>query len=67
MVDNQPGELQVRGKFIMQGYLDNPEATRAIVDSHGWLRTGDLGYQNEGRVYVVDRQKVVSFLGADLG
>lgn len=35
------GEIQVRGFSVMEGYHDDPEATRAaFVD--GWLRTGDL-------------------------
>ena len=36
------GEVAVRSKTVMSGYLDDPEMTaETIVD--GWLRTGDLG------------------------
>jgi len=36
------GEVSVRSKTVMAGYLDEPELTaETIVD--GWLMTGDLG------------------------
>ena len=46
----------------MQGYLGNPEATRAMIDAEGWLRTGDVGYMDGGKYYIVDRAKVGHFL-----
>ncbi|GAY44050.1 4-coumarate--CoA ligase-like 9 [Citrus sinensis] len=53
-----PGELWVRGPFIMKGYVGDEEATAAILDSDGWLRTGDLCYiDDEGFLFFVDRIK----------
>jgi long-chain acyl-CoA synthetase len=50
-----PGELQVRGVLVMQGYYGRPEATAAAFDGE-WYRTGDIGHVDEdGFVYVIDR------------
>ena len=54
----EPGELWVRGPQTMAGYLHRPDATAAMIDADGWLRTGDLVViDEEGQVFVVDRLK----------
>lgn len=54
--DGEAGELWVRGPQVMQGYLNDPEATAATL-SDGWLRTGDILQCRDGDFYVVDRLK----------
>jgi len=51
------GELAVRGKTVMAGYLDDPELTaETIVD--GWLMTGDLGrFDAAGHLRLFGRKK----------
>ena len=55
--DNQEGEMFLKGPAMMLGYLDNHEATADMIDGDGWLRTGDIGYRDQGKYYVIDRKK----------
>jgi acyl-CoA synthetase (AMP-forming)/AMP-acid ligase II len=55
---SEPGELLIRGPQVMQGYLGNAEATAAMLDSEGWLHTGDIATVTADGVYrIVDRLK----------
>jgi acyl-CoA synthetase (AMP-forming)/AMP-acid ligase II len=52
------GEVWVRGPHLMDGYLDDAEATAATIDPDGWLHTGDLGrFDDDGFLYLGDRLK----------
>ena len=54
----QRGELLVRTPAAMLGYLNNPQATAATIDTDGWLHTGDIVTVDEqGWFRVVDRAK----------
>lgn len=55
-----PGEILVRGQDVMKGYFHNPEATEAVLDSDGWLHTGDMGTRDaDGTLYIRGRCKTM--------
>lgn len=52
------GELVCRGANLMLGYYKNEEATRQIIDTEGWLHTGDMATIDEdGNVFIKGRCK----------
>jgi len=56
--EGQPGELWIRGKTVMKGYLNNPTATKNSITPDGWFKTGDVAIRDkEGYYYIVDRRK----------
>ena len=59
-----PGETMVRGENVMYGYYKNKEATDEVLDSEGWLHTGDLGLIDKlGNIFLKGRIKSL-LLGA---
>lgn len=57
--ENGIGEICFKGKNIMLGYYNNPEATEKVLKD-GWFYTGDLGYVDEDDfIYITGRKKNV--------
>jgi long-chain acyl-CoA synthetase len=60
------GEICVRGRNIMKGYLHNPADTKAAFWEDGWFRSGDVGHvDGEGYVFIVDRIKDMIITGGE--
>ncbi|GAC1424620.1 MAG: hypothetical protein NVSMB62_21570 [Acidobacteriaceae bacterium] len=52
------GEIHIRGASIMGRYDQDEAATRAAF-REGWLATGDLGFVQDGRLYITGRRKEI--------
>ena len=66
MEAGEKGEICIRGRNIMKGYLDNPEGTEAAFWDGEWFRSGDVGvFDDEGYLYIVDRIKDMIITGGE--
>ncbi len=62
----EKGELCVRGTCVTQGYLNKPDATKAVFDEQGWFHSGDVAVMDEqGYAYIVDRIKDMINVGGE--
>jgi fatty-acyl-CoA synthase len=60
------GELQVRGPWVVDAYLNRPDENEASFTDDGWLRTGDIATWDEhGYIDIVDRTKDVIKSGGE--
>ncbi len=55
-------ELLIKSPGVMLGYWNNPEATDKMIDSEGWLHTGDKAEIKDGRIYITGRIKEIIVL-----
>ncbi|WP_198299743.1 non-ribosomal peptide synthetase [Tumebacillus avium] len=62
LAENTVGCVQIRGGNVTAGYYNNPEATSRLITADGWLNTGDLGFQRDGRLYITGRAKDIIFV-----
>ena len=53
ILDERPGEIQVRGPHVFKGYWQQPEATAEAFDAEGWFNTGDLGWRSADGYFTI--------------
>lgn len=63
--DGVEGEICVRSPFVMLGYWKNDAATDAAITSDGWLRTGDYGTLENGRLRLTGRRSDLILRGGE--
>jgi long-chain acyl-CoA synthetase len=57
VASGEPGELVMRGPFVMKGYWNRDDATREVMRD-GWFHTGDIAtVDDDGYYFIVDRKK----------
>ena len=60
------GEIAIRSAANIQCYWRDPEATAAAFTADGFLKTGDVGYQDEeGYLFIIDRLKDIIIRGGE--
>ncbi|MGE5480584.1 MAG: amino acid adenylation domain-containing protein, partial [Chloroflexota bacterium] len=53
------GALQIKSDSVVAGYVNDEEASKALITADGWLNTGDLAFLHEGELVVVGKTKEV--------
>lgn len=65
LVPGEDGEIFLRGPMVMPGYWRRPEETAATISAGGWLRTGDIGRMDGGRLYLATRKRDLIIRGGE--
>ncbi|MFX1758491.1 class I adenylate-forming enzyme family protein [Rhodococcus sp. As11] len=63
--DGTEGEVCVRSPYVMLGYWEDPDATAAAITADGWLRTGDYGTVENGRLRLTGRRSDLILRGGE--
>ena len=57
-IDENTGELLVKGPSVMKGYYKRDDLTKDVIDEAGWLHTGDIAkIDRKGHIFITGRIK----------
>lgn len=57
-IDEETGELLVKGPAVMKGYHNQEELTKTVIDEDGWLHSGDIAkIDKDGHIFITGRIK----------
>lgn len=60
--EDHVGHILIGGASVTRGYYGDAEETARIIDTEGWVDTGDLGFKHEGALYIAGRSKEIIFI-----
>jgi acyl-CoA synthetase (AMP-forming)/AMP-acid ligase II len=63
--EGQEGEVHIHGPLVMKEYWRNPAATAETILPGRWLRTGDIGRLEDGRLTIESRKRDLILRGAE--
>jgi len=65
LAEGEEGEIHLRSPLVMKEYWRKPEATAEAILSGRWLRTGDVGRFEQGRLYIASRKRDLILRGGE--
>ncbi len=63
--DGTDGDIYMRGPLVMLEYWRDPEATTEVIKKGRWLKTGDIGHLEDGRLYLASRKRDLIIRGGE--
>jgi acyl-CoA synthetase (AMP-forming)/AMP-acid ligase II len=63
--EGEEGEVCIRSPLVMLGYWNRPRETAETIAPGRWLRTGDVGRMQDGRLYLASRKRDLILRGGE--